>query len=218
MVKKTIIILICLICSHGIGRTSDFTGFIIGYNFGMYTQKLKYFERINYEYKLAGGTEDKFMYNPLLRGMHFGFGFFPEKIEIEFVFSTKKTKSNEVINPITGKINQYKIKHNSFEMTFRYQHKKLFYGISIGGTHHIVKKKNYMPGDETQNKWQAYFSHNLNFSISYTFHISYRPVKFLEFRPYIQFMGLENFLSENNIYYYVMSFNNLGININFILR
>jgi hypothetical protein len=198
----------------------------IGYNAGVFQNKLSYFEMLNYENGLRNNGE-KFIYSPLLHGLHVGFPLIRDKnkdnMMMEYTYSIKGTKSNLAkIDTSSSFESQYKIRIATHSIIFSRPIKQWKIGAGLDFSF-IRLRKNAIVDEsnpESPFKWKPLFQTGVNFGGTIFF--SYRPkkVNFIEFRPFYNWHAIkkmELIREGQSLYPVAFKFSNVGLNVNVLI-
>lgn len=198
----------------------------LGYNAGVFKNKLQFFEILNHEYGLQSQGE-KFMYNIPLHGLNIGFPLLKDKdrdnIMMEYQYAVKATKSNAVVLDTTSMLlNQYKIRIGTHSIIFSRPFKQWKIGAGMDFSFIKIRRRAF---EEGENPSVLLFGEKMFFnSVTFgaTFFFSYRPkkMKFLEIRPYFNWHAIKKM----ELIRYELSpmpvsfkFTNAGINVNLLI-
>lgn len=202
----------------------------LGYNVGMFREKLKFFEQVDYEYRLKYNGQ-RCMYFPVLHGITLGApiikGEGMEGMCMEYYYTVKGTKSNR-IDVDTNTVHQYKIRLATHSMGFVYSWENFRAGFAFDISFARIKRRRGYPDDliEKMFAWEQMFISRIfdGFCFGGTFYSVYRPpsAQRIEIRPYFNWVALKTLesYSQNALVgeIRVFRFTNFGINVNLLLR
>lgn len=198
----------------------------LGYNAGVFNNKLQFFEILNHEYGLQSQGE-KFMYNRPLHGVNIGFPLFQDKsrdnIMMEYQFSVKATKSNAVVLDTTSVLlDQYKIRLATHSLFFSRPFKQWKVGAGMDFSIIKIKRRKIEEGENPIDFIFGQKMFNNSFTFGATFFVSYRPkkMKYLEIRPYYNWHAIKEMelIREEMLPMPVsFKFSNIGINVNLLI-